>query len=90
MITEKTITTWLADFTAVGKDDKTGLMAMESVTLRQSKFIASEPIFVAMLATLMNVLKFENSLSAVIYVLGAYHDCKRRQDEADELSKDMQ
>lgn len=95
MISAETITTWLEEFGLSSskhykEDDITKAYRMlEWQTNMQGNMIAAEPKFVAMMTTLFNVLKFENSLSAAIYCLAAYYDCERRQREADELKEDL-
>lgn len=83
MITEKTMMTWLAEFNKLGNNPH---QAVEYLTRIQGEFVESEPMAVAMLSQLFGALKIENPLSAAIMALGIFMDCKRRQDESDELS----
>jgi len=89
MISEKTITTWIEEFIKVGQKDPSGVKALEWKTNMQASVIGDEPKFVSLIITLMDNMKFENSVSAAIYALAAYYECNRRQNEADKLSKDI-
>ena len=90
MISEKTISTWLSEFNRKSDDDDgNGMILLEKQINIHSKMIMAEPKFVALLATIMNIVKFDNSVSAAIYALSIYHDCQRRQFESDKLNKDL-
>ena len=89
MISEATIVAWVDEFGKMAERDPTGARALEENIKLQATLVETEPKFVAMIVTLLNRVKFENPLSAAIYVLSIYQLCRRKQNESDKLSEGM-
>lgn len=95
MISEKTITTWMSEFTRIGKSKdgqfsaSAGSEIFEYMVMMQANFLSNEPIFSSMMISLLNVLDIKDPIAIATYVMGMYHELELRQKEADALEEQM-
>lgn len=89
MITEKTISTWMLEFSRIGEKDESGAAIGEYMVKTYAAMMVEEPMMIAALANLFANLKIENPLTAAIMSLSIYHECRRRQDESDRLGEEV-
>lgn len=89
MITTDTILTWMLEFNKVSKKDPLGHEAMVLMTSMQSGYIIKEPQFVSALTIILSGMTFNNPVSAALFALSIYEECRRRQQDSDDLKKKM-
>lgn len=88
MISEKTISTWLAEFSKKQATDDPNT-ALERLVILQGNVMRDEPMACAIVVQIINQIKFESPGNAAILALAIYHDCLRKQREADKLKSDI-
>jgi len=88
MISEKTIATFFEEYNRDCKKSDTA--ALEMTLHRSAEFLKEEPVFVALCSTILQHMRFENTLSGILFCMGIYSECRRRQEESEDLSNTTQ